>query len=228
MSHLLLCTLTALNLTMGTQDPTPKFLLIVRERLRPGAEEAYAKNELEIAAACAALQCPHPYLALGSVAGPKEVWWLNAFASGEEKDELAPAYARNAPLMARLGPLGKRKEGFRESLITTLTKYRADLSARAAWRVGGARFFVVGNVTEAERQANGVVFESSDGQLFAFAPATSRAAADSMASRASPDAMILAVEPQWSFPAESWIAADPDFWRSNAAARNRPRSPRSQ
>jgi hypothetical protein len=33
--------------------------------------------------------------------------------------------------------------------------------------------------------------------------------------------MILVVQPQWSFPAESWIAAaDPGFWNSNPVARN--------
>jgi len=205
---------------METQEQAPQFLLIVRERLRPGMEEAYRKNELEIAVACATLKCPHPYLALASVAGPKEIWWLNAFASQEEKDQLEPAYARNEPLMAKLRPLGKRKEGFREALTTTLTEYRPDLSGGAVLRVVGTRFFVI-NITQGEREAVGAVFESPDGERFVVASADSRAAAERIAVRAGPGSMILAVQPQWSFPAEAWIAADPDFWSSNPVARNR-------
>ncbi|MDQ3749952.1 MAG: hypothetical protein M3367_13225 [Acidobacteriota bacterium] len=203
---------------MDTPENAPQFLLIVRERLRLGSEEAYAKNELEIAAACARLKCPHPYLALASVAGPKEVWWLSAFASEQEKDQLEPAYARNEPLMAKLRPLGKRKEGFRQALTTTLVKYRPDLSSRDTWRVNGARFFVI-KVTD-EREAVGAVFESSDGERFVVASADRRSAAERIAARAGRGSVILAVQPEWSFPAEAWIAADPEFWKSSPVARN--------
>jgi hypothetical protein len=205
---------------VDTQEETPQFLLIVRERLRPGSDEAYDKNELQLAEACATLKCPHPYLALASVAGPQEVWWLNAFASREERDELEPAYARNELLMARLRLLGKRKEDFRDSLTTTMTEYRPDSSGIPIWRIVGARFFVI-NTTHDEGESAGAVFESSAGERFIIASANSRAAAEDIAARSGPRAMILAVQPQWSFPAEAWIDADPDFWNSNPVARNR-------
>ena len=205
---------------MDARETAPEFLLIVREGLRPGSGEAYEKNELKIAAACARLKCPHPYLALASVAGPKEVWWLNAFASEEEKDQLEPAYARNEPLMAQLRPLGKRKEAFRRTLTTTLTKHRPDLSGGAGWRVNGARFFVI-HLTRVERETVGPVFESSDGQRFVVASANTREAADRIAARAGPGAVVLAVQPRWSFPAHAWIAADPEFWKSNPVTRPR-------
>jgi hypothetical protein len=227
MSYLVVCTLMVLGvIVMDTQEQPPPFLLIVRERLRPAMDEAYGKNESKIATACATLKCPHPYLALVSVAGPREVWWLNAFASREEKDQLESAYARNESLMAKLKPLGKRKEGFREALTTTLTEYRPDLSGGAVWRIAGARFFVI-NVTHDGRQARGSVFESADGKRFVVASADSRAAAERIAAQAGPRSMILAVEPQWSFPAEAWIAADRDFWSSNPVARHRRASRRS-
>ena len=207
----------------NTREHVPEFLLIVREGLRPGTDEAYEKHELKIAAACARLKCPHPYLALASMAGPKEVWWLNAFASQAEKDRIELAYAHNERLMAQLRPLGKRKEAFRQTLTTTLTTYRPDLSRGTVWRVTGARFFVI-NVDHGEREAVGPVFESSDGQQFVVASADGRAAADHIAARAGPGSVILAVQPQWSFPAQAWIAADPDFWKSNPVARSRPAS----
>jgi hypothetical protein len=209
---------------VDTQDATPQFLLIVRERLRPGSEDAYEKNELQIANACASLKCPHPYLALASVAGPKEVWWLNAFASQQERDDLGTAYARNERLMAKLLPLGKRKEDFRDALTTTMTEYRPELSGSAVWRVTGARFFVISTKQDAG-EAAGAVFESSDGQRFVIATANSRAVAEEIAARFGTGAMILAVQPQWSFPAEAWIDGDPDFWNSNPVARNRQARP---
>jgi hypothetical protein len=206
---------------MDTQEQAPRVLLIVRERLLPGMDRAYDRNELALATACATLECPHPYLALASVTGPKDIWWFNAFASHEEKDQLEPAYARNKRLMARLRPLARRKEGFRQALTTTLTEYRPDLSGGAGWRSNGARFFVI-NVTRDRPEAVGAVFESSDGERFLVAPANSRSAADRIAAQAGPGSVILAVQPQWSFPAEAWIAADPDFWKSNPVARHRP------
>src|SRR5437867_5644741 len=122
--------------------------------------------------------------------------------------------------MAKLRPLGRRKEAFRQALTTTLAKYQPDLSSGAAWRLNGARFFVI-NVTHDKREAVGAVFESSDGERFVVASADSRSAADRIAERAGPGSMGLAVQPQWSFPAEAWIPADPDFWKSNPVVRNR-------
>jgi hypothetical protein len=202
-----------------TLEKPPLFLLIVRERLRPGMEQAYNQNELELATACATLKCPHPYLALASVAGPKEVWWLNAFASQEEKDQLDAAYARNKPLMAKLTELGKRKEGYREALSTTLIEYRSDLSRGVMLQLTGARFFVI-TIVRDEREVEGVVFESSDRERFVVASVNTRAAAERLVVEAGSGSMILAVEPKWSFPAEAWIAADPDFWSSGPAAHN--------
>ena len=198
----------------------PQFLLIVRERLRPGSDEAYNENELQLAAACATLHCPHPYLALASMAGPREVWWLNAFASQAERDAVGPAYARNEALMAALRPLGKRKEDFRESLITTMTKHRPDVSRGAGWRIAGSRFVAI-SITRGEGASVGAVFESPDGERFALASANSQAVAKDLAAHLGPGTTILAVQPQWSFPADAWIDADPDFWSANAVARNR-------
>lgn len=204
------------------QVQTPQFLLIVRERLRAGMEDPYNRNELEVADTCATLGCPHPYLALATVAGPTEVWWFNAFASEEERDQLDAAYARNEALMAKLLPLGKRKETFRETLTTTHTTYRPDLSGDNVLRLAAARFFVI-TVTPHAPTPSGVVFESAEGERFVIASTGNRATADAIAARAGSRSTILAVQPQWSFPAEDWVTADPEFWSSSRVGR-RPRA----
>ena len=200
------------------QDETPQVLLVVRERLRAGSEDAYNQNELRLAAACATFKCPHPYLALSSLSTPAEVWWLNAFASSQERDGLDEAYARNQPLMAVLVPLGKRKEELRDVPTTIRMTYRSDLGSGAGLRIAGARFLVVSTVAD-QRELSASVFQSSAGEWFDLAPAPTRAAADEVATRFGPRAMMLAVQPQWSFPAETWVQADPDFWRAKAIAR---------
>jgi hypothetical protein len=57
--------------------------------------------------------------------------------------------------------------------------------------------------------------------MFVLSSAGNRAAAEDIAGRSGRGAIILAVQPQWSFPADAWIDADPGFWESNPVARNR-------
>jgi hypothetical protein len=207
---------------ISAQEPPPQLLLVVQERLRPGSEQACGRVELEIADVCARLGCPNPYLALESVDGPKEVWWLNAFASEADKARVEEAYTRDSRLTSALRTLGQRKESLTEQPRTLLTRHRRDLSSDASWRVSGAHFFVV-TLSTAERTAEGVVFESPDGWRLVFAPAATRPEADRMASLAGAGSTIFAVQPLWSLPADTWIAADPEFWESSPAARIRHR-----
>ena len=205
---------------VDTHEKTTQCLLIVRERLRPDSAEAYNQNELQLATVCAMLKCPHPYLALSSVKGPTEVWWLNAFTSPEERDDLEAAYARNEPLMAVMRPLGKRKEDFRESFTSTMTRYRQDLSGGAQLRIAGTRFFVV-DTTYDEGNSAGAVFESAAGDRFVIAAANNPERAEKIAARSGPGAVVLAVQPQWSFPADAWTTADPEFWNDTPVVRRR-------
>jgi hypothetical protein len=200
-------------------EPPIQFLLIARERLRPGCTEAYNQNEMQLAVVCAALHCPHPYLALVSMNEPLEVWWLNAFSTREERDALEPAYARNERLIAAMRPLGRRKEDFRESFTSTMSRYRQDLSAERL-RIAGSRFLVI-STTYREGASAGAVFESAAGDRFVFAGASGRAGAEEIVMRSRPGAAIFAVQPQWSFPAEAWIDADPGFWKDSAVVRGR-------
>jgi hypothetical protein len=199
----------------------PRFLLIVRERLRPGIENDYDRNELELATACATLGCPHPYLALATLTTPKEVWWLNAFTSEQERDDLDAAYARNERLMAELQRFGRRKDAFRETLVSTQTTYRPDLSDGVVLRLTAARCVVIVESEGSDAPTvSGAVFESAKGERFVLAPVRSRDAAEEIA-RAAALSMILEVQPRWSFPAEDWVSADPEFWSSNPVARLR-------
>ena len=86
-----------LAMSLSAQSP-PQLLQVVQERLNVDAEQAYGKIEEELARFCARMNCPNSYLALASVTLPREVWWLNAYASQADVDRVAqspPAIAND-------------------------------------------------------------------------------------------------------------------------------------
>jgi hypothetical protein len=62
------------------QHHPPPILQIAREPLKPGREAAYRNVEEDTARQSAKLGCPHPYLGVESLSGPKEIWWFNGYA----------------------------------------------------------------------------------------------------------------------------------------------------
>jgi hypothetical protein len=192
-------------------EETPKILLITREPLKPGCEAAYSAIEEETARNSVQLNCPHPYLALEPLTGPKEVWWLNTFDSEEHLRQVEADYANNQALMQVLNRNSKRKESLTEPPVFLYVTYRADLSESSKWTPAGARFMVV-VVTKKNLQTNGSVFESSDGIRYILIKMRERGQAESAAATFGNEARIFAVRPNWSMPATEWIDADPDFW----------------
>ena len=79
---------------MAMPAQPPCLLQIHREVLNAGAEAAYDAIETDTARLCAALGCPHPYLALATVTGSPEVWFLNGFDSPAQQQHVVEAYAQ--------------------------------------------------------------------------------------------------------------------------------------
>jgi len=150
-------------------DQAPAILQIYRDFLSPGREADYKAVEEDAARICAELSFPHPHLAIESLTGPKEVWWLNAFGSEAEKQQVTEEYAKNPALVAALAGITRRREGLTGSPVDTIASYRADLSRGAPWKVAGVRFFVV-SVTKGDPRPDGPVFEAADGTRSSFDP----------------------------------------------------------
>ena len=193
----LVSVLLSFNVTPLVAQQPPKVLDIIQERLKPNREAAYDRNERDIARKCAKLKCPVSYLALQSVSGEKEVWWLNAYESDARREELRRAFENNDILMSELRKLGQRKEALRYKPVSTTTRYRGDLSNASCWNVGGAHFFVI-TVTSEERKSDGCVFEASDGTLFIITPAARRSDAIHKTKVAGPKTRLFKVQPKWS------------------------------
>ena len=174
----------------------------------------FRKVEEAAARACAQFHCPHPHLAIESLAGPTEVWWLNAFGSEAERQHVSDLYASNRSLMAALESIVSRREGLLEVDEDIFVHRVAYEGPETHSSVAGARFVVV-QVTTGDVVPDGAVFASEDGRRFAFTPAATRADADDISSRRGREARVFAVRPYWGMPAREWIDADPAFWQPN-------------
>jgi hypothetical protein len=191
----------------------PNLLQIHREALQAGAEAAYDAIEADTARLCAALGCPHPYLALTALTGSPEVWFLNGFASQAEQQHVIEAYAKNAPLMTALKRNSEAKSALTAKPVGIFASHRPDLSRGVPWEPGTSRFLVI-TATTSTRQVDGTVFETAEAIRLIVVPADTRRETDAIAALAAAQSHILAVRPAWSFPAKEWIAADPAFWPS--------------
>jgi len=195
-------------------DGPPQILQVVREPLKVGEEAAYAAIENETARACAELKCPHPHLALEPLGGPKEIWWLNSFASEADRQRVTDDYSRNGPLMAVLERNSKRKASVTGTPVNLVLNYRPDLSRGVRWELACARFVVLTALT-GKAPPVGPVFEAPDGTRLVLCPAKTREEAERLASAATGKTTVLAVLPSWGMPASDWLDADPDFWAPN-------------
>ena len=195
-------------------------LQIYREPLKPGSEEAYRAIEEDTARACASLACPHPHLAMESLTGPKEVWWLNTFESEAQRQQVTDDYKANRPLMAALERNSKRKASVTGTGENIFARYRSELSRGARWSLSGARFLVV-TMTRSDRLPDGPVFEAPDGARFVLRAVATRDEATGMAQATGPETTAFAVRPYWGMPAREWIAADPEFWKASPLADDR-------
>jgi hypothetical protein len=193
--------------------PSP-ILFIAREPLVLGREDAYREIEEETARLSAKLGCPHPYLAMESLTGPKEIWWFNGFDSPEDQRQVAEAYEKNVPFSAALKRNSDRKAPVTGKVNEIVAQYRPDISSGVPWILGQGRFLVIA-FTKDRPSGAGTVFQAAGGTFFVFSPARTRKQADRLAA-SIPGSTVAVVRPSLSFPATDWVAADPRFWRANA------------
>ena len=188
----------------------PAVLQVHRESLKPGTEAEYDRLESDTAQKCAQLNCPHAYLALESLTGPKEVWWLNGYASDAERKEVADAWAASTEILDLLGRNAKRKAALVGKGIDSMARYRPDLSNGDSWQLGTGRFLVIWSGT-GKPGLKGTAYETHSGTRLVIVTARTREEADTLA--AASKARVFEVRPTWSHADEAWIARDPDLWR---------------
>jgi hypothetical protein len=197
--------------SLSAAEQPPAILQITIERIHASGEAAYGAIEEKLREVCVRLGCPNRYLALESIASPKEVWWLVAYATEDDVDRVAQSYARNEQLLNAMNDLAALKSEIVDAPTAHMTSHRVDSSDGAAWRVGFEPFVVI-----AEDAGSGAVFESREHRMFTFAAAASLPEAEAAAAKLGATARPFRVRPSWSVPEDAWAAANPQLWRTGA------------
>ncbi len=125
----------------------------------PRTLQIYREIEGEIARDCIEPGFPHSYLALESLTGPKEVWFLNGWVSADEQKQVADEYAKNTPLDKALDRNVKRKASLIFEHMEVFANYHLHLGRGALWSMGRGRFLVI-TTTKRNGQVDGTGFET--------------------------------------------------------------------
>src|SRR4030095_9731282 len=155
-----------------TLNVSPTVLLMVRQRVVPGNEAEYSRLEVGIKSDFDRLGCPNPYVALESMSGPKEVWFVNAASSLAEKQRIEHAYAQNRELMAALTVLTERKKPLVSETTTLLVEYDPAASGSNVWTMVGTRYVAMG--FDAPATTGAAVYVTQDGRRVSLRRARSR------------------------------------------------------
>lgn len=135
-----------LPLNGAAQDqstPAPRLLVITREEVKPGKTMAHQESESERAHALQLLHWPLPRLALSSVSGPEQVWFISAYRSFAEMEKASHAEDASAAFR-KIRQQYSRAENDSLSRRDTLTCVLApDMSYRQEFYRPGTRYFRV-------------------------------------------------------------------------------------
>jgi len=131
--------------TLRAQDqnsPIPKVLLIEREMVKFGKDAGHGKNEAAYARAAAASKSPDHYLAVTTMSGPSEAWFLVGFDSYADWQK-ASAYDAQPKLQALFGPLEEKDADYVSDGNSTVATYNEKWSYRPGMNIAEMRYFEV-------------------------------------------------------------------------------------
>lgn len=152
MNRIILSLWTLLALALGSVDvalaqglPTkqPKMITIVREEVKVGRAAEHARHEAGWPAAYEKAKSPDYYLAMTSLTGPNEAWYVipweshAALADSMKRDDKDPV------LSAELARLALADAEYTSSVRTIQALARADLSVGTFPELSKARFFQI-------------------------------------------------------------------------------------
>lgn len=127
----------------GLPTAQPNRLTIIREQVKVGQGAAHIKHEAGWPAAFAKAQSPDHYIALTSMTGPMEAWYLIPSESHASEAAAMKRYAKDAVLSAELERLAQGDAGFITGITTIQLMARRDLSVGAFPNIAKVRFFEV-------------------------------------------------------------------------------------
>jgi hypothetical protein len=201
--------------------------------------------QIEEAAArfCAQANCPNPYLALTSLTGPDEAWWINGFDSIETLERVRQEYASNARIAQQLGAVAEQKADLVFPSVNLLARFHPEMSSYttqiaprlflisvvevrpghvAAFRDIRTRLKQVLERAGRPQWVYQVTSGTKDVTFLIITPAHTMQEIQTTPQQpddagndtiVSSETRLYAVSPSMSMPAQSWVEADPDFWK---------------
>jgi hypothetical protein len=142
---LLLCATTALFAQTAPLPPA-KVIRIYREEVKPGMAAAHSKLEAPFPRAFARANAPNHYIALTSISGPNEAWFVERHESFGEIERGDQEQEKNAVLSAEIDQLLENDGSVLSGGRTILARLEEDLSFRPGINMAMMRFVSVNTV----------------------------------------------------------------------------------
>jgi hypothetical protein len=126
----------------AAMQPPPKVLLIEREIVKFGKDAGHEKNEAAFAKAAAVAKTPDRYLAVTTMSGPGEAWFLVGFDSYADWEK-AEQYDNQPKVQALMGPLMEKDADYVGDENQTVATYNEKWSYRPGMNIAEMRYFEV-------------------------------------------------------------------------------------
>lgn len=126
----------------GPQDP-PKVLYISREMVKPGKSRAHSEWEKGWPAAYKKVNYPTPYIAMTSMSGPNEAWYLIGYSSWDALEKDNAMSDANAALTADLRKLSTGDGEYLSDTRGVVAEYVPELSYRSKIDLSKMRYMDV-------------------------------------------------------------------------------------
>lgn len=134
--------------------PAPKILQIVIEDVKPGHSAAHETTEMGWPKAFRASKVKINYLAMTSISGRNEAWYVTGFDSLEAWEKQRNAEQADAVLSAEFDRLSAADSEHISGLRNVVARFREDLSHRPALNLGNYRYVNVVTVRVRAGQVN--------------------------------------------------------------------------
>jgi hypothetical protein len=145
MAAVALACITSGAAVLRAQDqtsPIPKVLLIDREMVKFGKDAPHAKNEAAFAKAFASAKSPGRYLAVTTMSGPSEAWFLVGFDSYAEWEK-ADQYDEQHKVDDLVAPLIEKDTEYVSDGNQVVATYNEKWSYRPGMNIAEMRYFEV-------------------------------------------------------------------------------------
>lgn len=145
------------------QDGPPKVLIITREEVKPGKGEIHNQHEAAWTQALIKANWNTPMLAITSVTGANEDWFLIGYDSFAAMEKDTKTLEKNAAASAVMSQYGAKETDFVSETRTITARYRPELSYRPDFKLGDYKYFSVNTIRFRLGEDSKHVFEVLNG-----------------------------------------------------------------